>query len=85
MCKLYLNKVEVQSGPGGIPFSFLWKGTWHLIEYCYTYEIRLRDYHWYRSMGLDPYQTRYRCTTDSSIDCDLVHEKGIWVLERVWD
>jgi len=85
MCKLYLQPVEVQTGSDGHPFSFRWRDKWYLITSGYSYEIHPRDYQWYRSMGLDPYRLRYRCITDMGMDCDLVKEKGNWILERVWD
>ncbi|WP_175549092.1 hypothetical protein [Desulforamulus aeronauticus] len=34
--------------------------------------------------GLDPYADRYRCSTDDGMTCDLVRDRGVWVLERVW-
>lgn len=85
MCKLYIQPVEVHSGPDGQPFSFQWKNKWYLIERGYPYKIPNRDREWYRNMGLDPYKERYRCYTDINLDCDLVEERGQWLLERVWD
>ena len=45
----------------------------------------MRHRQWYRTMGLDPYKIRYRCITDTGLECDLVDEKKTWILERVWD
>ena len=85
MSKLYIQPVTVQHGSGGQPFSFAWRGHWHLIERCYPVEVQFRDHQFYRSMGLNPYADRYRCTTDDGIVCDLVQEQGTWLIERVWD
>ncbi|SHK78936.1 hypothetical protein [Desulforamulus aeronauticus] len=85
MSKIYKQPVTMQLGPGGQPFSFSWKGKWHLIERCYPVEVQFRDHQFYRSIGRDPYADCYRCVTDDGIDCDLVKEKGSWLIERVWD
>ncbi|MEG6520427.1 hypothetical protein [Desulfotomaculum sp. 1211_IL3151] len=85
MCKLYRQSVEIHPGPDGQPLSFKWKDNWYLIERGYPYKIDKQNWQWYQSMGMDPYLERYRCYTDRNLDCDLVQEQSLWILERVWD
>ncbi len=85
MSKIYKQPVAMQLGSAGQPFSFSWRGQWHLIERYYPVEVPFKEHQFYKRMGLGPYDDRYRCSTDTGITCDLVQYRGTWTLERIWD
>lgn len=78
MSKLYRKPVEVRLD-GEKLTSFYWRGRWLQVDSCQRVFVR-RDY-------FDPYCNlpTYRVRASPGGLYDMVQDRDIWVLEKVWD